>query len=58
MLFPVQGAHILETAYYLPVFLIKNSYNEGCSSHFASFLDWSKNLHSFVFTKIATSDKS
>jgi len=49
MLFPVQGTHILETAYYLPVFntLIKNWFDKGRRSHFTSFLNWSKSLHSF-----------
>jgi len=59
-LFPVQGTHILETAYCLPVvnILIKNSSDEGHGSHFVSFLDWSKSLHGLAFARIATSDES
>ena len=35
--------------------LIKNSSDEGRSSHFALFLDWSKSLHGFA---LATIDES
>ena len=46
--------------YYLPVFniVIKNSSEEGCGSRFVLFLDRSKSLHSFAFTRLATSNES